>query len=169
VRFWREHSWLAVLAAVALLVLLAAGAREADWWRDVVHGCPLELESLSVAELPLPLLESYGQNRWHEGIDALYDAETGLVYVLVRWGERPTGGYRIEPLSASLVRRLRGWQVRIKAEFVVPAPGQPVIEVLTFPAAGVRVDLGELRPHRLRVVVVDQRGKLKGSSPELPE
>jgi hypothetical protein len=134
----------------------------------VLRGDPLPLEVVSLGELPLPLLEAYASRRWHEGVDANYHEETGVLHVLIRWGQRPSGGHRVVPRSAAMVRRPQGWQVRVQADYVAPAPGQPVIEVLTFPAAGVRIRLPARTPARFSVAVADQQGKLRGSSRELP-
>jgi hypothetical protein len=47
----------------------------------------------------------------------------------VALGERPTGGYGITIQSAALVDR----ELRIRARETLPPPGQPVIQVITYP------------------------------------
>ena len=164
----RANRWL-----VLLILLLAAGALvlgygDGAWWRGVWLGRGLELEPLEVSQLPLPLVEAYGDRRWTEGVDAIWDPAAGTVHVLIRWGQRPTGGYQVLAKGARLVRRPLGWQVRVEAEYVSPSPGQPVIEVVTFPAAGARIVLGEGAPAQFTVVVYDQRGKVHGSAKPEP-
>ncbi len=149
------------------VLVVALGALDGQWWQDVYYGRPLPLDVFAIAQLPLPLIEAYGTNRWSEGVDALWDAESGFLYVLVRWGQKPTGGYCVEPQRAALRRRPGGWTVVVTSNYVTPAPGHPVIEVVTFPAAGARIKL-EQPPGQFRVVAVDQRGRARGEPVTLP-
>ena len=72
---------------------------------------------------------------------------------MLRWGQKPTGGYRVVPKEVRVVRRWGKCQIRIRAEYVVPEPGQPVIEVATFPAAGLRIALQGINPYGCTVAV----------------
>lgn len=155
----RARVWYTALALVLLGAIVWLGAREGLWWRDVSSGIPLEFGVLTIAELPLQLIEAYGQKRWSPGVDACAGRVPGEVYILVRWGQCPSGGYRIEPVAVRLVKRFRAEEIRVQARYVAPEPGQPVIEIVTFPAVGLRIR-ADRRLTGCSVVVVDQDGKV---------
>lgn len=163
----RIKRWWPALLILLAVVVVALGALDGQWWREVYYGRPLELDVFAIAQLPLPLIEAYGSNRWHEGMDAIWEPESGCLYVLVRWGQKPTGGYYVEPQGASLRRRPGGWTVVVSSRYVTPQPGHPVIEVVTFPAAGARIKLPQ-PPGSFKVVPVDQNGRVRGDVLTLP-
>jgi hypothetical protein len=152
-----------VLFLVLVGVVVGLGALDGLWWRDVCKGAPLEFEVLTVAELPLPLIEMYAQKRWAAGVDVYPGSKANEIYVLLRRGQCPTGGYKIEPVAVSLVKRLSSYEIRTQSNYIVPEAGQPVIEVVTFPAVGLRV-WADRRLTDCPVVSLDQDGKIMGRS-----
>lgn len=157
----RARPWHAVVALLLLGLVIWLGARDRLWWRDVSSGVPLEFDVLTVAELPLPLIEIYGQKRWSPGVDVYPGRGAGELYVLVRWGQCPSGGYKIEPVAVHLVKRFATEEIRVQVDFVTPAPGHPVIEIVTFPAVGIRIK-ADRRLTGASVVAIDQDGKVTG-------
>jgi len=152
----------ALVLAVSMLVVL--GAADGAWWHMVIAGAPLKTAPLALSELPPALVEAYGRSRWVEGVDALLDPGGDYLYVLIRWGQRPTGGYRVIPEDAHLIRRFGRCEIRVRARYVVPDPGQPVIEVASFPAAGVRLTVRGFRVAGCTVKAVDPQGRCHGVS-----
>lgn len=157
----RARGWKVALALLLLGVVVWLGAGEGNWWRDVCSGAPLEFEVLMVAELPLQLIEVYGQKRWSPGVDVYPGSKAGEIYVLLRRGQCPTGGYRIEPVAVRLVRRFATYEIRVQSKYNIPESGQPVIEVVTFPAVGLRI-WADRKLTACPVVALDQDGKSVG-------
>ncbi|MDP2870958.1 MAG: protease complex subunit PrcB family protein [Bacillota bacterium] len=155
----RARGWQVALALLLLGVVVWLGARDGAWWRDVCSGAPLEFEVLTVAELPIPLIEVYGQKRWAIGVDVYPGSGAGQIYVLLRRGQCPTGGYRIEPIAVRLVRRFAAYEIRVQSKYNIPQPGQMVIEVVTFPAVGLRIR-ADRKLTGCSVVALDQDGKV---------
>jgi hypothetical protein len=165
---FRFRAWQAaclVLLAAALVWLHAA---ERSWWDAVFRGVPLELECVSLPELPLELAGAHWSKRSTQGVDAQYDASSGKLFILLRWGTCPTGGYRIVLRQARLIRRFANPLVVVRADYLPPDPGQPVIEVLTYPVVAAALRLDANRAHGVTVVAVDQDGAPRGRSTPLP-
>lgn len=159
-----------VALVLVVLALLALAMADGYWWRAVIAGVPLPFSQVALAELPPPLLEEYDRSRWAEGVDAWLGPGGESLYVLLRWGQKPTGGYRVVPLEARLVRRFGRAVIRVRAEYVTPEPGQPVIEVASFPGAGMRLLVRGYTVTGCTVVAVDQLGRGHGTTgPVLPQ
>ncbi|OGS69485.1 MAG: hypothetical protein A2Y96_02790 [Firmicutes bacterium RBG_13_65_8] len=166
-RVVKLRGWHIAVLVLALAALLALGAADGGWWGPVIRGRPIPFTQLSIAELPLPLIEAYSETRWSEGVDACLDSAAGDLYILLRWGQQPTGGYRVVPKDVRVVRRWGQCQIRIRSDYVVPAPGQPVIEVATFPAAGLRITLQGIDPYDCTVVAFGLDGRPHGATAPL--
>lgn len=82
--------------------------------------------------------------------------EGNRTYVLVAWGEKPTGGYAVSIDEVASGRRGDVVVVRLTA----PAPDQVVTEALTYPS-----DLVVTRVRLRRPVVFSYRGDLTLTSP----
>lgn len=68
------------------------------------------------------------QNKWFQGTYRInYD---GYTWLLVAWGEKPTGGYSVEVVDA---QRLSPRDILFTVELSAPGPGDLVPQVITYP------------------------------------
>lgn len=105
---------------------------------------------LTESQVPSEIILWIAENRTVPGYDAfsLEDA----VYMVVRLGQRPTGGYAVYLGEAEL----EGRTLYVKVEVVEPKPWDMVTQALTYPTAvaGMRID-GQLPE---TVVFLDLQG-----------
>jgi hypothetical protein len=78
------------------------------------------------------------QNKLNEikqkgGVTTVSDEEH--TYVLIALGERKTGGYDVKILGAEEKQDPSGSYIVVKAKETRPAPGDMVIQVITYPTA----------------------------------
>ena len=91
------------------------------------------MESLREAEIPGKVLVWLEEDKHDEGYGAFFSE--GYVYLAVRMGERPTGGYTVILGNA----QQEGAQVRITVVCKVPKPWDIVTQVITYPRAVVKL------------------------------
>lgn len=76
--------------------------------------------------------------------------------VLIRMGQRPTGGYGIE--LAEPQARLANGTALIRLRWIEPAPGTVSTQALTSPCLVIELPKGAYR----KIVITDDSGKVKG-------
>lgn len=73
------------------------------------------------------------QIKQQDGVATVSDEE--YTYVILALGERRTGGYDIKILGAEEKKDPSGSFILVKAKEIRPAPGDMVIQVITYPTA----------------------------------
>ena len=118
-----KQKWLFLL--LALLFLTAAGCGQ-----DQVPVDPVNDEGVEVImpdQLPAEV-EGWIEESRQELAGQTYELE-GVLYLLVTYGERPTGGYDVEITDIAV----QDEQVVVTAEFTEPAEDEIVTQALTYP------------------------------------
>jgi hypothetical protein len=119
-------------AAMATVLLLATVIK-------VLGGGESAMErgaGLSESQVPSQIILWIAENRKVPGYDAFSLGDA--VYMVVRLGQRPTGGYAVYLGEAEL----DGRTLYVKVEVVEPRPWDMVSQALTYPTAvaGMRID-----------------------------
>ncbi|MFZ0612790.1 MAG: protease complex subunit PrcB family protein [Desulfobacterales bacterium] len=81
---------------------------------------------------------------------------TAVNVVLIRMGQRPTGGYGIE--VAEPQARLDNGSALIRLRWIEPAPGTVSTQAVTSPCLIIELPKGAYR----KIVITDESGKIKG-------
>lgn len=123
--FLRRRAWLAAGLAAALVGLLAAGCNPMRRG-DQPGGGP---GGTGPADLPAEVQAWYEANHETQGTYRLNHG--GKTYILVAWGEKPTGGYTVEITGFEEQREV----MVAKVKLVAPGPNDMVTQALTYPAA----------------------------------
>lgn len=129
---------MAIRAAVVLLVgmLMMSGCSRRQPPSPPAPGIAvLSFEHVAPDRLPPELRAWFDENKNAPG--AHVTRLDGKAYVLVAWGEKPTGGYAIRVED---VLSRAGQQAVVLVSLSAPGPGQAVTEALTHPFDLVAVD-----------------------------
>ncbi len=150
----RRHGAGLLLLLAALTTLTACAARSAR------EAAP-ESEGIAFTRpdpdgLPGDLRQWVRENSRRRGTHVRHEGER--TYLLVAWGEKPTGGYAVRVEDLARGRQAEVAVVRLEA----PQPGQPVTQAITYP-----YDLVSA-PRLRRPVVFAYRGDLTLTSPLPP-
>lgn len=96
----------------------------------------IPFESVKADDLPADIKEKVDLQRGKEGFDMLVSGDTS--YLVVYAGERPTAGYSVE--IERIVDQEGVTQVTLREE--APAKGDMVAQVITYPLAIAKLELG---------------------------
>ncbi|MTI94275.1 MAG: protease complex subunit PrcB family protein [Firmicutes bacterium] len=119
---WRITGSLALVVALLVVLSVTAFGGSEPMIED-------KLDCLPDGDIPPQLLLWLDANRAQSGYNAfLVD---GAIYLTVRAGEKPTGGYRVE--LGDLDYTDTG--VKVSVEFVAPKPWDMVTQVISYPHA----------------------------------
>ncbi len=128
----QANRFMTVLTGVVLLAVLAlapsGAAAETVAWEDVDQEDAGDAVSGWVDE-----------KRHEQGIHLLPAGEHR--YLLIAWGEKPTGGYKVEVKEGDI----REWEgtIQVDAELVSPDPDDAVTQAITYPYALLRLPAGD--------------------------
>ncbi len=118
-----KQKWLLLL--LALLFLVAAGCGQEQ--------LPVEPDNDEGVEVILPDQLPAEVEEWIEGARQEFAGQTyeleGVLYLLVTYGERPTGGYDVEITDIAV----QDDRVVVTADFTEPAEDEMVTQALTYP------------------------------------
>ncbi len=98
---------------------------------------PVEWEVVDPQELSDDVAMWYEANHQTRGVHVLPAGE--VRYLLVAWGEKPTGGYAV---NLDQVTRTDAGDLRIQVEWVAPDPDEPVTQALTYPHQLIKLEAG---------------------------
>lgn len=93
-------------------------------------------------QYPEFIQEKLNQIKKKGGVEIYSDTEH--TYVLLALGERRTGGYGIKVVDAEEKEGPTGRYILVRAKETRPAPGDMVIQVITYPTAVYRLPRTEL-------------------------
>ena len=118
-----KQKWLLLL--LALLFLVAAGCDQEE--------LPAEPDNDEGVEVIMPdqlpaEVEEWIEDSRQEFAGQTYELE-GVLYLLVTYGERPTGGFDVEITEIAV----QDEKVVVTAEFTEPAEDEMVTQALTYP------------------------------------
>ncbi len=123
------REYMVVLVAVTLLVALVAPSGAAAE--------PVDWEEVEREDVPEEIAGWVEEMKYEQGVHLLPAGE--YRYLLVAWGEKPTGGYAVEVTD---VEDDRG-TVRVNAELISPDPDDAVTQALTYPHMLLRLPAGD--------------------------
>lgn len=98
-----------------------------------------ELERLADKDIPTAVYLWLEENKHSEGFGAFYSQ--GWVYLAVRMGQRPTGGYSVHLGDAQA-----NGDITVKVHYKTPKPWDMVTQVITYPRTAVKVECPEGPP-----------------------
>ncbi|HBI55512.1 MAG TPA: hypothetical protein DG577_08710 [Firmicutes bacterium] len=120
-----------LIAGTLAVLLLTAGAQFILFGGEDLAMKPLEI--LPDSEVPREILIWLDKDKYSEGYGAFF--REGDLFLAVRMGERPTGGYAVFLGNP----RLEKAEAVVTAEFRRPKPWDMVTQVLTYPRTVVRI------------------------------
>ena len=118
-----------LLTAVAFLAsqgMAASGQPDISW------------RAVDMDELPAEARVWVEQNHARRGVYVLPAGD--VRYVMVAWGEKPTGGYSLDVID---VERIYSGQIGVTVHLETPGPDDMVTQALTYPHQVLEVDAGE--------------------------
>lgn len=106
-------------------------------WAITPVETPVDYEEINIRQIPQEsgLSEWIGANRKNQGI--YHKAEDNKNYILICGGEKPTGGYKIQLDSITMVAP---GSVYLTAQIVGPAPDVMVTTALTYPCMLIEIE-----------------------------
>ncbi len=127
----RKRFSFVIICLVTMLALavphLGVGAEPAD----------VDWETVELEELPAGVARWVQAHHRQHGVHVLPAGE--VRYVLVAWGEKPTGGYS---LNVSHVTKSHLGTIDVVCELSVPDPDEMVTQALTYPYQVIALDAG---------------------------
>lgn len=136
-----------LVAGTLATLLLTVGAQYIVFGGEELTVEPLE--EIEAGKIPGPVLLWLDRGKESEGFGAFLDGED--LYLAVRMGQCPTGGYGVLLGDA----RLENDEAVVTAEFSKPKPWEFVIQVLTYPNTVVKLATGGENPAFARFLGVD--------------
>ncbi len=118
-----KQKWLLLLLALLFLVAAGCGQEQLPAEPDNDEGVEVTLPDQLPAEV-----EEWIEDSRQELAGQTYELE-GVLYLLVTYGERPTGGYDVEITDIAV----QDERVVVTAEFTEPAEDEMVTQALTYP------------------------------------
>ncbi len=118
-----KQKWLLLLLALLFLVAAGCGQEQLPAEPDSDEGVEIVLPDQLPAEV-----EEWIEDSRQELAGQTYELE-GVLYLLVTYGERPTGGYDVEITDIAI----QDDKVVVTAEFTEPAEDEMVTQALTYP------------------------------------
>lgn len=118
-----KQKWLLLLLALLFLVAAGCGQEQLPAEPDNDEGVEIVLPDQLPAEV-----EEWIEDSRQELAGQTYELE-GVLYLLVTYGERPTGGYDVEITDIAM----QDDKVVVTAEFTEPAEDEMVTQALTYP------------------------------------
>ncbi len=118
-----KQKWLLLLLTLLFLVAAGCGQDQLPAEPDNDEGVEVTLPDQLPAEV-----EEWIEDSRQELAGQTYEFE-GVLYLLVTYGERPTGGYDVEITDIAL----QDERVVVTAEFTEPAEDEIVTQALTYP------------------------------------
>ncbi len=118
-----KQKWLLLLLALLFLVAAGCGQEQLPTEPDSDEGVEIVLPDQLPAEV-----EEWIEDSRQELAGQTYELE-GVLYLLVTYGERPTGGYDVEITDIAI----QDDKVVVTAEFTEPAEDEMVTQALTYP------------------------------------
>ncbi|MGM0651916.1 MAG: protease complex subunit PrcB family protein [Bacillota bacterium] len=122
-----KQRWLFLLLPLMFLLVMGCGEKVPAEPVNGQEGNGEEVEVVSPDQLPAEIEEWIEDSR-QDFAGQIYELE-GVLYILVTYGEKPTGGYDVEITEIVL----QDEKVVVTAEFIEPAEDEMVTQALTYP------------------------------------